>query len=109
MSPYKRFYVENVIPALMERFGYKNVMQVPRLEKICINMGLGKAQQDQNIIDEAVSELTLIAGQRPVLTRAKKSVAAFRVRKGNIVGCKVTLRDVRMYEFLNKLINVALP
>ena len=109
MSPYKRFYLEKVVPALMERFGYKNVMQVPKLEKICINMGLGKAQQDQNILDEAVSELSLITGQRPVLTRAKKSVAAFRVRKGNIVGCRVTLRDVRMYEFLNKLINIALP
>jgi len=109
MSPYKRFYLEKVVPALMERFGYKNVMQVPKLEKICINMGLGKAQQDQNILDEAVSELSLITGQRPVLTRAKKSVAAFRVRKGNIVGCRVTLRDVRMYEFLNKLVNIALP
>ena len=109
MSPYKQFYLEKVVPALMERFGYKNVMQAPKLEKICINMGLGKAQQDQNILDEAVSELSLITGQRPVLTRAKKSVAAFRVRKGNIVGCRVTLRDVRMYEFLNKLINIALP
>jgi len=109
MSPYKQFYLEKVVPALMERFGYKNVMQVPKLEKICINMGLGKAQQDQNILDEAVSELSLITGQKPVLTRAKKSVAAFRVRKGNIVGCRVTLRDVRMYEFLNKLINIALP
>lgn len=111
MSPYKQLYKEQVAPALMERFGYKNIMQVPKLEKIVINMRISKRLQEQNpdVVEEAVSQLALITGQKPIVTRAKKSVSAFKVRKGEIVGCKVTLRDVRMYEFLNKLINIALP
>jgi len=111
MSPYKQFYKEQVVPALMERFGYKNIMQVPKLEKIVINMRISKRLQEQNpdVVDEAVTQLALITGQKPIVTRAKKSVSAFKVRKGDIVGCKVTLRDVRMYEFLNKLVNIALP
>src|SRR5690554_6841434 len=102
-------YLENVKPALMKKFNYKSVMQVPKLEKIVVNMGVGDAIQNSKLIDAAVEDLTQIAGQKPVVTRAKKSIAAFKVRAGMPVGCKVTLRGQRMYDFLDKLINVGLP
>lgn len=94
---------------MMERFGYRNVMQVPRLTKIVINMGVGEAVQDPKQLDAAIADLTAISGQKPVVTRAKKSIAAFKLRKGMPIGCKVTLRGDRMWHFLDKLINVALP
>jgi large subunit ribosomal protein L5 len=93
----------------MERFGYSNVMQVPRLHKIVLNMGLGEAIQDIKILDAAVEELALIAGQRPVVTRARKSIASFKLRAGLSIGCMVTLRGDRMYDFFTKLVNIALP
>src|SRR5690554_3688130 len=102
-------YEKEAIPGLKSRFGYKNAMEVPRLVKVVINMGVGDATQDAKAIDAAVEDLTQIAGQKPVVTRAKKSIAAFKVRAGMPVGCKVTLRGRRMYEFLDKLFNIALP
>jgi large subunit ribosomal protein L5 len=98
-----------VKPALMKHFEYKNVMQVPKLEKIIINMGVGEASQDKKKIDSALDEMTLISGQKPIVTRARKSIAAFKLRDGMIVGCKVTLRGDRMFEFLDRLVNIALP
>ncbi|NLW59567.1 MAG: 50S ribosomal protein L5 [Firmicutes bacterium] len=109
MSRLREKYEKEVIPGLQSRFGYKNVMQVPRLEKVVISMGVGEATQDPKLIDGAVKDLTLIAGQKPVVTKAKKSIANFKVREGASVGCKVTLRGERMYEFLDKLFNLALP
>jgi len=109
MSPYTEFYKTAVAPALMQRFKYKNVMEIPKLNKICISMGVGAAIQNPKLLDNAVSELTTVAGQRAVVTRAKKSVAAFKVRTGMAIGCRVTLRCDRMYEFLNRLVNVSLP
>ncbi len=109
MSRLREKYHKEVVPGLQKRFGYKNVMQVPRLEKVVINMGVGEATQDAKAIDGAVNDLTLIAGQKPVITKAKKSIAAFKVRAGMTVGCKVTLRGERMYEFLDKLFHIALP
>lgn len=109
MSRLREKYVKEVIPGLQSRFGYKNVMQVPRLEKVVISMGVGEATQDPKLIDGAVNDLTQIAGQKPVVTKAKKSIANFKVREGANVGCKVTLRGERMYEFLDKLFNVAFP
>jgi large subunit ribosomal protein L5 len=105
----KEKYQAEVVPALRKRFGYKNVMQVPKLEKVTINMGVGDALQDAKLLDAAVEDLTIIAGQRPVVTRAKKSIANFKLREGAAIGCKVTLRGERMYDFLQKLFNVALP
>jgi large subunit ribosomal protein L5 len=102
-------YQTTVKPALMQEFGYKNPMQVPRLEKIVINMGVGEAVQDAKKIDAAVGDLTAISGQRPVVIRAKQSIATFKLRKNMPIGCKVTLRRDRMYEFLDRLITVALP
>jgi large subunit ribosomal protein L5 len=96
-------------PMLMKEFGYKNLMQVPRLEKIVVNMGVGEAVQDAKKIDAAVNDLMAITGQRPIVTRARRSIAAFKLRKGMPIGCKVTLRSQRMYEFLDRLITVALP
>jgi large subunit ribosomal protein L5 len=109
MSRLREKYLKEVVPGLQSRFGYKNVMQIPRLEKVVINMGVGEATQDAKVIDAAVNDLTLISGQKPVVTKAKKSVANFKLRAGTAVGCKVTLRGKRMYEFLDKLFNVALP
>jgi large subunit ribosomal protein L5 len=109
MSKYKQYYREQVVPQLVEAFGYKNRMQVPKLEKIVLNMGLGEAIQNIKILDSAVEELKLIAGQQPVVTRAKKSIAAFKLRAGMPIGCRVTLRHDRMYDFFNKLVNIALP
>ena len=109
MSELKNYYQETVVPKLKETFNYKNPMQIPKIEKIVLNMGLGEAIHNIKIIDSAVEELRQISGQQPVVTRAKKSIAAFKLREGMPIGCMVTLRKNRMYDFLNKLINVALP
>lgn len=105
----KKIYKENVIPKLMEKFQYKNKLQVPKILKVVLNMGIGRDSKDSKAVESAQKELTLIAGQKAVLTKAKKSIAGFNVRKGNIVGVMVTLRGNRMYEFLDRLITVALP
>ncbi len=105
----KELYREKIVPALMKEFNYKSVMAVPRLEKVSINMGLGEATQNPKILDGAVKELAQITGQRPVITKAKKSVSAFKLREGMSIGCMVTLRGDRMYEFLDRLFNIALP
>lgn len=105
----KELYRKTVVPALVKEFGYKNVMAVPKLEKITVNIGLGEATQNPKLMDGAVNELALITGQRPVVTRARKSVAAFKLRAGMSIGCMVTLRGDRMYEFFDRLVNVALP
>jgi large subunit ribosomal protein L5 len=102
-------YLETVRASLQQEFGYKNPMQVPKLEKIVINMGVGEAAGDQKKLDAAVADLTLISGQRPVKTLAKKAIAGFKIRQGLAIGCKVTLRKARMYEFLDRLVTVALP
>jgi large subunit ribosomal protein L5 len=102
-------YTKSVIPALIQEFGYKNVMAVPRLEKISLNMGLGEATQNAKLLDPAVAEMAQIAGQRPVITKARKSIAAFKLREGMSIGCTVTLRGEQMYEFFDRLVNVALP
>lgn len=109
MARLREYYDTSVRPALTEQFGYTNPMQVPYLKKIVINMGVGEAAQDAKKIEAAVAELTAIAGQKPVVTRAKKSIAAFKLREGQVVGCKVTLRRERMYEFLDRLLTIALP
>jgi len=102
-------YKSEIVPKLMERFQYKNVMQVPRIERVVINIGVGEAIQNPKALDGAVNDLTLISGQKPVVTRAKKSIAGFKLREGMAIGCKVTLRGERMYNFLDKLINLSLP
>ncbi|MAR56092.1 MAG: 50S ribosomal protein L5 [Rickettsiales bacterium] len=102
-------YTKEVVPAMKEKYGYKNVMQVPYLEKIVINMGVGEASQDSKLMTSAVEELTLIAGQKPVVTRAKKSEAGFKIRENMPIGCKVTLRKHKMYEFLDRFVTVAMP
>ncbi|MEQ8387804.1 MAG: 50S ribosomal protein L5 [Alphaproteobacteria bacterium] len=109
MTRLRDHYNEVVKPSLVEKFGYKNPMEVPRLDKIVLNMGVGEAAQDSKKLDSAVEELTLIAGQKAVITRARKSEAVFKVREGMGLGCKVTLRAARMYEFLDRLVNIALP
>ncbi len=109
MTRLSDFYRDTVAPQLTEQFGYKSAMQVPRIEKITLNMGVGEAVGDRKIMDNAVNDLTLIAGQKPVVTFARKSVAGFKIREGWPVGCRVTLRRARMYEFLDRLINVAIP
>lgn len=109
MARLKKKYQEEVVPAMMKEFGYKNLLQVPRLEKIALNIGLGEAIQNIKVLDAAVAELMAITGQKPVTTRAKKDIANFKLRKGLPIGCMVTLRRERMYEFLDRLIHVALP
>ena len=109
MARLREHYKSTVGPALMERFSYASVMQVPRLEKITLNMGVGEALADKKVLDHAVADLTKIAGQRPIVCNARKSVAAFKVREGWPIGCKVTIRGDRMYEFLDRLISVAIP
>lgn len=109
MSRLKEQYESTVKPALIKEFGYRNTMQVPRLEKIVINMGVGEATQDTKKVQGAVEDLAAIAGQKPVVTRAKKAIAAFKLRQGMPIGCKVTLRSERMYEFLDRLVHIALP
>ena len=102
-------YNKEIVNIMMERFGYKSVMQVPRITKITLNMGVGEAAADKKIIGHAVDDMTLIAGQKPVVTKARKSIAGFKIREGWPIGCKVTLRKKRMYEFLDRLVNIALP
>jgi large subunit ribosomal protein L5 len=109
MSRLREHYNSNVRKSLAEKFSYKNGMQVPRLDKIVINMGVGEASQDRKKIDAPVKEMTQISGQKPIITRARKSIASFKLREEMIVGCKVTLRGERMYEFLDRFINIALP
>src|SRR6266849_6548688 len=105
----KEFYQKNVIPAMTKEFNYSNVMAVPKIEKIALNIGLGEATQNPKLMDGAVHELAQIAGQKPVVTKARKSIAAFKLREGMSIGCTVTLRGERMYEFFDRLVNVALP
>lgn len=105
----KETYRNEIVDALMKKFGYKNVMQVPKLEKVVINMGVGEAKENAKILDAAVSDMETITGQKAVITRAKKSVANFKIREGMPIGCKVTLRGEKMYEFVDRLINLALP
>jgi len=109
MARLKQVYNDEVVPALKAEFEYKNPMEVPKLLKIVLNMGVGEASQDKKKIDGPVSDLTLITGQRPVTTKAKKSIAAFKLRDGMVIGAKVTLRKERMYEFYDRLVNIALP
>ena len=109
MSRLQKHYKENVIKQLSEQFGYKTIMQVPRITKITLNMGLGEAVIDKKIIDNAVSDMEKISGQKPVVTLARKSVSNFKIRDGYPIGCKVTLRRERMYEFLDRLISIAIP
>jgi large subunit ribosomal protein L5 len=105
----KEKFQTEVAPALMQKFGYKNVMEIPKVEKVIINMGVGEAVGNPKALDAAVGDLTTIAGQKPVVTRAKKSIAAFKIRQGMAIGTKVTLRGERMYHFLDKLLNISLP
>jgi large subunit ribosomal protein L5 len=109
MTRLKEHYEAVVRPALMKEFGYENALQVPRIDKIVVNMGVGEAVQDGKKVDAAVKDLTVIVGQKPVVTRAKKSIATFKLRENMPIGCKVTLRRQRMYEFLDRLVNIALP
>jgi len=109
MSQLKEFYEKEAVPKLIKAFNYKNIMEVPRLEKVVLNMGLGEAIQNIKLLDAAAEELKTIAGQKPVITRAKKSIAAFKLREGMPIGCMVTLRRERMYNFFYKLVNIALP
>ncbi len=109
MSRYKEMYKNEVVDAMTKKFGYKNVMEVPKLDKIVINMGVGEAKENAKILDSAVKDLETIAGQKAVLTKAKNSVANFKIRAGMPIGCKVTLRGEKMYEFLDRLVNLALP
>jgi large subunit ribosomal protein L5 len=103
------FYLDQVVPALMKKFEYKSIMQVPKLEKISLNMGIGGATQDQKLLQSAINELEIIAGQRPAITKAKKAVSNFKLREGVPIGCMATLRRVKMYEFLDRFINIASP
>lgn len=109
MNRLQEKYVNEVVPALMEKFGYKNIMQVPKLEKIVINMGVGEAKDNSKVLESAVADLSIITGQKPILTRARKSVANFKIRENMPIGCKVTLRKEQMCEFADKLVNIALP
>ena len=109
MEALREQYEKEVVPALMKKFGYKSIMQVPKLNKIVINIGLGDTRDNPKALENAMNDLTQITGQRPIVTKAKKSIAAFKIREGQDLGCKVTLRSEKMYDFANKLMNVALP
>jgi large subunit ribosomal protein L5 len=109
MARLKQQYLDKVVPDMMQKFGYKTAMQVPRIRKITLNMGVGETVQDKKILDHAVGDMTKIAGQKPVVTKAKKSIATFKVRQDYPVGCMVTLRGARMYEFLDRLVSIAIP
>jgi large subunit ribosomal protein L5 len=109
MARLKAYYKETVVPQLMQQFGYKTVMQVPRIEKITLNMGVGEAVGDKKVLEHAVGDMTKIAGQKPVVTLARKSIAGFKIRDDYPIGCKVTLRKERMFEFLDRLVAVAIP
>ena len=105
----KQRYDEQIVKAMTEKFGYKNALEVPKLEKVTLNMGVGEASQDKKKVQTAAEEMALIAGQKPVITKAKKSIAQFKLREGMPIGCKVTLRRERMYEFMDRLVTVAMP
>ena len=105
----RKLYDDKIVKAMTDKFGYKNAMEVPKIEKIVLNMGVGEATQDKKKVEAAAAEMELIAGQKPVVTRAKKSIAQFKLREGMPIGCKVTLRRERMYEFLDRLITIAMP
>ena len=109
MARLKDFYNETIVDSMMKKFGYKNVMQVPKLDKIVINMGIGEAKDNPKVLENAVSDMETITGQKAILTKAKKSVANFKIREGMNIGCKTTLRGEKMYEFLDRLVNLALP
>ena len=109
MSRYKDLYNDKIVSAMQEKFGYKNVMQVPKLDKIVVNMGVGEAKENAKLLDSAIADMEKITGQKAVITKAKKSVANFKIREGMPIGCKVTLRGSKMYEFADRLINLALP
>jgi large subunit ribosomal protein L5 len=109
MARLKEIYNKEVVPALMKQFGYKSTMEVPRLSKIVLNMGVGEAISDKKILDNAVGDLTKLSGQKPVVTKARKSIAVWKIRSGYPIGCMVTLRQDRMYEFLDRLVSIALP
>jgi large subunit ribosomal protein L5 len=109
VNAFREYYENEVVPAMQKKFSYKNIMEVPKLDKIVINMGLGEAKENAKAIDNAVNDMTIIAGQKPIVTKAKKSIAAFKLRAGMPIGCKVTLRGEKMYSFANKLINISLP
>ena len=109
MNRLKERYETEIVKSLMEKYGYKSVMQCPKVEKVVLNIGVGDATTNSKALDDAVAELTLIAGQKPVVTKAKKSIAGFKLREGMPIGCKVTLRGEKMYEFLDKLMNISLP
>ncbi|MBQ6074656.1 MAG: 50S ribosomal protein L5 [Lachnospiraceae bacterium] len=108
-SRLKEFYQNEVVPALTKKFGYTNVMQVPKLDKIVVNMGVGEAKENAKLLESAMHDMEIITGQKPIMTTAKKSIANFKIREGMKIGCKVTLRGDRMYEFLDRLVNLALP
>jgi large subunit ribosomal protein L5 len=109
MARFKQYYTEKVVPQLMEKFGYKSVMQVPRITKITLNMGVGEAVADKKVMDNAVGDMTKIAGQKPVVTKARKAIAGFKIREQLPIGCMVTLRGEHMYEFLDRFITISLP
>ncbi len=109
MSRLKDIYNQEIVNAMVEKFGYENKLQAPKIEKIVINMGVGEAKDNAKVLENAVGDMQMISGQKPVITRAKKSVAAFKLREGMPIGCKVTLRGEKMYEFLDRLVNLALP
>ena len=109
MNAFKEYYVNEVVPAMVAKFSYKNIMEVPKIEKIVINMGLGEAKDNSKAIDNAVNDMTIISGQKPIVTKARKSIANFKLREGMPIGVKVTLRGDRMYEFLERFFNLALP
>ena len=109
MARLKEIYQSEIVDAMMKKFGYKNIMEVPKLDKIVVNMGVGEAKENAKVLDSAVRDMEIITGQKAVLTKAKKSVANFKIREGMAIGCKVTLRGEKMYEFADRLINLALP
>jgi large subunit ribosomal protein L5 len=109
LSRLKEEYLNNITKQMMDKFGYKNEMEIPKLDKIVINMGVGEAKENAKLLDAAVADMTAIAGQKPVITKAKNSIANFKIREGQGIGCKVTLRGERMYDFLDRLVNLALP
>lgn len=109
MSRLKETYLKEIAPALKEKFGYKNVMQIPKVEKIVVNMGVGEAKDNAKVLESAAADMQLVTGQKPIITKAKKSIANFKIREGMNIGCKVTLRGEKMYDFMDRLINLALP
>ena len=109
MSRLKTLYTDEIVKAMIEKFGYKNIMEVPKLDKIVVNMGVGEAKENAKVLESAVSDMETITGQKAVITKAKKSVANFKIREGQAIGCKTTLRGEKMYEFADRLINLALP